>query len=412
MRRILIVGGGQAGLQLALGLQHHDYDVTLMTARTSDELRTGRAVSFQAQWFQTLAMERNYGLNLWDDEAPDIDGLRVRFAGFGGLPTFDFFGRSPQPAQSLDERLKVPEWQDLFEQRGGTVIISPVTSSDLDQLARMFDLVVIAAGHSGLAEMFPPNPRRSLPEVTPTTTVAAYVQGDTYPETNQGTVDLLPNHGFLTTLPSLTRNGPGRVFYITSPSDGVLASWPARLRPAEHLDLMLQTMREFAPHLHEHFREVELVDHRSVAVDHVVPRVREPVAQLPSGGLVMGIGDTVLSTLPQLCQDPNNASQSAEITLRHILARGDEPFDSAFMHAAFEEFWDYAHHMAGPVAQVIVERRPFLMELFYAASEHAQIGDRFVRGLGDPADYAGWFTTAEDARAYIAGVADRAAVRT
>ena len=41
MRKILIVGAGQAGLQLALSLQAEGYDVTVMSARTPDEIRNG-----------------------------------------------------------------------------------------------------------------------------------------------------------------------------------------------------------------------------------------------------------------------------------------------------------------------------------------------------------------------------------
>ena len=45
MRKILIVGSGQSGLQLALSLQSHGYDVTVMSARTADEIRSGRVMS-------------------------------------------------------------------------------------------------------------------------------------------------------------------------------------------------------------------------------------------------------------------------------------------------------------------------------------------------------------------------------
>ena len=43
MRKILVVGAGQSGLQLALGLQSHGYEVTLMSNRTADEIRSGRS---------------------------------------------------------------------------------------------------------------------------------------------------------------------------------------------------------------------------------------------------------------------------------------------------------------------------------------------------------------------------------
>jgi 2-polyprenyl-6-methoxyphenol hydroxylase-like FAD-dependent oxidoreductase len=48
MRKVLIVGAGQSGLQLALSLQSHNYDVTVMSARTPEEIRSGRVMSTNA----------------------------------------------------------------------------------------------------------------------------------------------------------------------------------------------------------------------------------------------------------------------------------------------------------------------------------------------------------------------------
>ena len=41
MRKILIVGAGQSGLQLALGLKAAGYDVTVMTSYTGQEIYDG-----------------------------------------------------------------------------------------------------------------------------------------------------------------------------------------------------------------------------------------------------------------------------------------------------------------------------------------------------------------------------------
>ena len=54
MRKILIVGAGQAGLQLALGLQSKGYEVTLMSNRTADEIRNGRVMSTQCMFDTAL----------------------------------------------------------------------------------------------------------------------------------------------------------------------------------------------------------------------------------------------------------------------------------------------------------------------------------------------------------------------
>lgn len=45
MRKILIVGAGQAGLQLALGLQRHGYDVTVVSDRAPDDIAAGECVT-------------------------------------------------------------------------------------------------------------------------------------------------------------------------------------------------------------------------------------------------------------------------------------------------------------------------------------------------------------------------------
>ncbi len=80
MRKILVVGAGQSGLQLALGLQSHGYEVTLMSNRTADEIRTGRVMSTQCMFHTALQHERDLQLNFWESQAPKIQGLGVSVA--------------------------------------------------------------------------------------------------------------------------------------------------------------------------------------------------------------------------------------------------------------------------------------------------------------------------------------------
>lgn len=77
MRRIAIVGAGQAGLQLALALNDRNYDVTLLTARTAEEIRGGRVASTQCMFHDAVQLERDLGINQWDGVAPSLAGNGV-----------------------------------------------------------------------------------------------------------------------------------------------------------------------------------------------------------------------------------------------------------------------------------------------------------------------------------------------
>jgi len=65
MRRIAIVGGGQAGLPLALSLLDKGYEVTVVSNRTPDEIRHGKVMSSQCMFNASLQIERDLGLNQW-----------------------------------------------------------------------------------------------------------------------------------------------------------------------------------------------------------------------------------------------------------------------------------------------------------------------------------------------------------
>src|SRR5262249_39104026 len=117
MRKVLVVGAGQSGLQLALMLQEHEYDVTVMSARTPEEIRGGRVMSTQAMFHTSLQHERDHGLNLWESDAVRVEGLGVSVLAPDGGRALDFFGRLDRYCQSVDQRVKMAGWIELFERR-------------------------------------------------------------------------------------------------------------------------------------------------------------------------------------------------------------------------------------------------------------------------------------------------------
>ncbi|SEF22152.1 hypothetical protein SAMN03159371_00843 [Variovorax sp. NFACC28] len=61
--------------------------------------------------------------------------------------------------------------------------------------------------------------------------------------------------------------------------------------------------------------------------------VRKPVATLPSGAQVSGMGDAVCVNDPITGQGSNNALEVFKVVHDSIVARGN---------ATFERYWDYA----------------------------------------------------------------------
>ena len=66
MRKILIVGAGQSGLQLAIGLQTLGHEISLISNRTPDEIRAGQVMSTQCMFHSALQHERDLGINFWE----------------------------------------------------------------------------------------------------------------------------------------------------------------------------------------------------------------------------------------------------------------------------------------------------------------------------------------------------------
>jgi len=58
MAKITIVGGGQSGLQLGIGLVQNGYDVTVVSDRTPEQIHDGRVTSSQCMFAAALDHER------------------------------------------------------------------------------------------------------------------------------------------------------------------------------------------------------------------------------------------------------------------------------------------------------------------------------------------------------------------
>jgi 2-polyprenyl-6-methoxyphenol hydroxylase-like FAD-dependent oxidoreductase len=410
MRKILIVGAGQAGLQLALSLLTHDYEVTVISATTPDQIRAGRPLGTPALFAPALATERCYGLNLFDTDTPPLHGTRVSVAGPAGQPVLAFNAEFERPGASTDLRVKTAAWLELAEQRGATVIYRQVSPQDLDVITagRGFDLVIVAAGRAELTNVFDTDPVRTVHDRPRRVVAAAYVQGlrpdphwsDTHLEFHP-----VPGVGELFVVPTLSLSGPCHALVFEALPGGPADRWTAgAIDPQQILELIVDLTDTFTPWVAERSRQVTLADPNGALYGRIHPLVRHPVAHLPSGGIALGIGDAVNRKDPIGGQGANLAAKAAAGYVDAIVAHGIQPFHEAWMNATFESFWSTHGAAATTLTNALLSPpAPHMMEIFAVAAGNPQVARRFAAGLADPSDM-NWFTSPDAAANYLATI--------
>lgn len=402
--RIAIVGGGQAGLQLAHGLVADGVDVTLITDRDGDALRGGRVLSTQCMFDSSLALERELGLDLWPQETPRIRGIRYSVGEPDGGLALQFGGRLAAPAQSVDQRRKMAAWLELLEQRGGRVLIESLEPEDLDGLAEEHDLVVLAAGKRGFGELldrvFPRDPARSPYDRPQRNLAVAYLRGYAPLDTSYFSINIVPGVGECFVGPALTVDGPCFTICFEALFGGPMDRFGDV--PLDDEARWLETSRglleRFMPWEAERWTDdVRLTDAGGTLRGALTPAVRHAAGRLPSGRPILGLGDLVVQNDPLVGQGSNSAAKAADVVRRAIAERGDGPLDHAWVGAVADRCWRVAEHPTA-FTNLLLNPPPHLGALFDAASASPAFADRLAAGSNDPATLFPWINSAEGIR--------------
>ncbi|MCK9869658.1 FAD-binding oxidoreductase [Nocardiopsis dassonvillei] len=407
MRRILVVGAGQSGLQLAVGLLGEGYEVTLATEAGPEEIREGRVTSTQCLFGPALRRERRHGLAFWDDRAPAVRGVGFRVAdrAGAGAPALSWVGALDEHAQSVDQRLKMSAWLDLFVRRGGALLRGRVLAEDLERLAADHELTVVASGRGALSEVFPRDTRRSHFRSPQRSLALAYVTGaGPHPDGPVLSRTVVPGAGEVTTLPTYSLAGVCEAVMVEAVPGGPLdRPLPPDASGEEVLAGLLDVLYREAPWEYERLARARLADPGAALRGGYTPVVREPVARLANGTPVLGMADSVVANDPVTAQGANMASFGAEVYRRAVVDHGRRPFDEAFMRSAFAAYWRLASQVTA-WSRVLLTAPPHLEELYRLAARHQETADRFANCFSDPGDLIGWFLHPERALAYVDGV--------
>jgi hypothetical protein len=429
MRRIAIIGSGQAGLLAAHALLKSGYEVTLYSDRTAEQwLTESRPTGTATRFDMSLQFEYELGLNSWENDAPWTDGAHMTMCPAPGNRMLTLAGRMRRPCLSIDLRLQSHAWTLELMKRGGQVIVEKVTPARLDEISSKNDLTLVATGRSDLSKIFERDPVRSVYDKPLRNLAMMCVKGP--PAQGFDGIPLLPVKNTLI-------GGVGEIIWVPYYHKDVGASWNIIVEaiPGGPMDVFqgftsgeqvleaaTKMIRTYTPWDAERMRNAELSDPLGWLVGKFAPTVRKPVGKLPSGRLVMPLGDAAMSMDPIGGQGANNGNKMVRNLVDSVVARGELPFDAEWMTDTFERFYArhgeatfaFSHSLLGPPP-------PAVRDLFFAqygsdgrpdnVSGPQLLANAFVDTLNDPAILMGLAKDRRKMHEFIEKVTGRSWIR-
>ncbi|PTX49808.1 flavin-dependent dehydrogenase [Melghirimyces profundicolus] len=305
-RRVGIMGGGSAGLQLAYSLKD-EFEVTVFHHRSADQVRQGRILSTQVHFGGTLERECRFHMPEWDS-APPIHHIHLTI-GDQKL----FVGKLVRMASSVDQRWAYARGMMDLAEKGVDFRLKRVYRDELESLAGEFDLLVDATGKSGPLAPFP-----VLEEWTPfqrpqRKCIVGYFKGVKLNEPPGVGVTVLPGVGEMFEIPALTERGPVDILFIEAVPDGVLDAFKGVKTTEAFTERMENVTRRFFPEIHGRIApgEFGLVDENAYLQVALTPAIRRPYLSV-NGTPVIGCGDSVFLNDPITGQGSNVSSYCAE----------------------------------------------------------------------------------------------------
>jgi len=180
--------------------------------------------------------------------------------------------------------------------------------------------------------------------------------------------------------------------------------------PQDHLARSKKILDTFLPWEAERCRHVELTDAHGILAGSFAPTVRKPVMTLPSGRLVFGLGDAVVTNDPITGQGSNNATKACKVYLDAIVARGDQPFTGEWMRDTFERFWNYAQYVVSWTNTLLTPPPPHILNLLGAAGQAPALASAIANGFNNPPDFFPWWMDPQACEQFIASKMAVAAV--
>jgi hypothetical protein len=414
MREITIIGAGQSGLMVALGLIQKDYKVSLISNRTAEQIRNGRILSSQGMMQPAIQAERDLGLRFWEDQCPYWEGLQFTIVAPDLTRAISFNRPTPGQWESLDQRVKISDWMEKFVEWGGNLIIDDADIDKLEHYTEQSDLVLIASGKGEIGKLFERDAEKSPYDKPMRSLALTYVFGmDKIAPVGE---EMKPFHGltwysypevgeYFTTR-TLTTSGICDVMIFEGVLGGPMDCWDDVKTPEQHLKTSMDILHEFFPWEARRCENIKLTDDNGILTGRFPPTVRKPIGTLPSGAIVMGIGDTVCLNDPVTGQGANNAAKCGKVVHDRIVEHESAKFNAQWMQSVFDEYWMQAKHVT-KWTNSLLEVPPDGAFIVLSAAEHnTKIADHVFNGFNDAALYEPWFYDVQAAEELVAEMSE------
>lgn len=413
-RKVSIIGAGQGGLMLGIGLLDEGFDVTILSDRTPDQIRTGIVPSSAGLSPDAQKAEEELGLNFWDDQVPTLEGVHLDVVtpdGNVAMTVEGPWGYEGGDWRCIDLRLKYWRWMHEFEQRGGNIVIKEATVADVDAAAQASDLTVVAAGKGDISGLFERDEERS--QLSQPLRHISMVVVKNHPGWADK-VGFRPLHytifvgaGEIFGGTFLNATEEPTVFLIYEGVPGGPIDRFGDVKTAdEQLEVSKAIIQELAPWEWERSKDMVLADPNAAIRGRITPTVRKPVAHLPSGGIALGLGDTLSLKDPIGGQGANSAAKGARHYLNRIREHGDRPFDAEWMTDVWDSFWnEYDQFASGFNNGLMMPFEDFQIGLIGAASQQQELARKLFYCFSHPPSAFPWFVDPQEAQNVIAATA-------
>lgn len=400
-RSAAIIGAGQTGVTAALGLLDKGFDVTVYSDLDQDTLRnhvpaTGTALILG----EAQRAEESLGLNTYLATAPLSTGESVRVVD-GGAEAIAFDGWFDGfRGIAVDTRLKADDRLTLFQQRGGRFVVEAVDPQRLDTIAAGADLTLVATGRGGLSSLFPVDVARTVYDKPQRSLLAFTVAGLPYgPDVFAHRSAAGGQHNALTVVADQGEVFWGPYLHKDAGPTWAFLGWA---RPGSEWERRFATVTgaesalSVATQLHRDYIDWDLPevsrlrvieeDRHSWLTGAVKQVVRSGVGRTASGHPVAALGDTAVAFDPIAGQGAQGGLIQAA-TLVHKAGAHEGPFDTAWLTAAFEDFYNHRARAAQVVTRLFLadpELATYGGLFFAAASESAPFASKLLALLDDP----------------------------